>query len=135
MSTSANTWFYSNPEPKPYMITERVNGTFWQARVAHIYWHCVRAEAPFRVEGYTADATIQMEWVPGKWLALRIPEGIDPASLVETVSRHILSMPAALTYIDTEGRRVYEWHTDGGRARWKEVQGRAGFVKPRRLVA
>ncbi len=133
MSTNAGTWFYTEPEHRAYLIAERVNGTFWQARVTTVYWHCVRAEPPFRVEGYADGAVVEMEWEPDRWLALKAPDGFDPAPLVKALSRRILTMPAALTYTDPAGRQVYEWHTDGGEARWKAIQGRGGFGQPHRL--
>ncbi|HEC21947.1 MAG TPA: hypothetical protein ENI95_03405 [Chloroflexi bacterium] len=133
MSTNAGTWFYAEPEHQAYLITERLNGTFWQARVVSIYWRCVKDEPPFRAEGYAGDRVLELEWVPGEWLALKVPADFDATSLVEAISGRILLMPAALTFETPEGQRVYEWHTDGGEERWREIQGNPTFIHPRRL--
>jgi hypothetical protein len=47
--------------------------------------------------------------------------------------RQILKMRPALTYQDTDGMFVVEWHTDGGEARWREVQGQPQYQSLRRL--
>ncbi len=133
MSANAASWFYSEPERNPYLITERLNGTFWQARIVGIYWRCVQPEPPFRAQGFTGNHTVELEWVPAEWVALKVPPGLNADELVEYISRRILAMPASITYGDGEGRRVIEWHADGGKRRWSEIQGRAEFVQPRRL--
>lgn len=133
MSANAATWFYREPERQPFMITERLNGTFWQARLVEVYWRCVKADSPCHAEGYLGDHRLDMEWVPGQWLMLRVPPGLDTKNLLNTFNR-VLARKATLTYGDTHGNQFFEWHLDGGRARWKEIQGKAGFVKPRRLT-
>jgi hypothetical protein len=133
MSANAATWFFREPEHEPYMITERLNGTFWQARLVEIYWRCVKADAPYKAEGYLAEQRLELEWTPGQWLMLQMPSDLDSKNLVQTFNR-VLGRKAVLTYDDPGGHRVFEWHMDGGKARWKEIQGKAGFVKPRRLT-
>ena len=49
------------------------------------------------------------------------------------VMRQILKMRPALTYQDTDGMFVVEWHTDGGEGRWREVQGQPQYQSLRRL--
>jgi hypothetical protein len=133
MSANAATWFYREPEHEPYMITERLNGTFWQARLVEVYWRCVKADAPYKAEGYLTDQLLELDWLPGQWLMLRVPAALDSKNLIQTFNR-VLGRKAVLTYHDPNGSQVHEWHMDGGKARWKEIQGKAGFVKPRRLT-
>lgn len=133
MSTNAQTWFYTEPEHQSYLISERLNGTFWSARVVEIYWRCTQAEPPFRAEGYMGDAIIGLEWVPGEWLRLSAPAGVDTDALVEAISRRILSIPATIGYALPDGDHVVEWVLDGGQERWSELQGHAMYVNPRRL--
>src|SRR5574341_731725 len=133
MSANAATWFYQEPEHHPYLITERLNGTFWQARIVGMYWRCVKPEPPFVAQGFMGNRLLEMEWLPGQWVALKVPPGVKADELVEQISTRILAMPATLTYGDPEGRKVYEWHADGGKQRWTEIQGNAGFTRPRRL--
>ena len=61
---------------------------------------------------------------------IRLPQ---LATLVEIISKRILGQPASLTYGDSDGRTVYEWHRDGGVERWSEIQGKPIYVHPRRL--
>lgn len=134
MSANAGTWFYQEPEHNAYMLTERLNGNFWQERIVGVYWRCVQAERPFRAESFSGDHRLEMEWVPGEWLALKAPAGADVLPLVESISKRILAMRVSLTYTDAQDRQVFEWHTDGGEKRWQEIQGNAGFNKPRRMA-
>lgn len=136
MSTNARSWFYNEPEHNAFLISERVNGTFWQARYMEINWRCVQVEPPFRVEGYLGCCLIAMEWVPDAWLSLIASGEADAdqlATLVEIISKRVLGQPASLTYGDSDGRTVYEWHRDGGVERWSEIQGKPIYVRPRRL--
>ncbi len=133
MSTNAGTWFYHEPEHHPYLITERLNATFWQAGIVGLYWRCVRPEPPFIAQGLASERMVELEWMPTQWVALKVPPGFDADDLVQQVSKRILAMPVSITYGDPEGRKVYEWHVDGGRRRWGEIQGHAGFMQPRHL--
>lgn len=132
--TNASTWFYSQPEPVPFLIAERVNNTFWAARVVDIYWTVTRAEAPYRAEGLLENAPVELEWVPGEWLALGGPQE-TPAfkDIINAISARIVARPATLTYINRRGMRVYEWHPFGGKERWREIQGKPEFIAPERL--
>jgi hypothetical protein len=137
MSANAGTWFYRQPEAEPYMVTERLNGTFWQARLVLVYWRCTSvasAGSPFRAEGFMGDHQLEIEWVPNQWFKLKAPAGFKADDLVKAISKSILAIKASLSYGDPDGNQYFEWHTDGGKGRWKEIQGTAGFVKPRRLA-
>jgi len=134
MSANAGTWFYRQPETQPIMVTERLNGTFWQARAVEIYWRCTEAGAICRAEGYQGDTQLEMEWEPERWLRLKAPAGFDPKQLTGIISRQILAMPATLSFSDPDGNQYVEWHRDGGDSRWAEISGTAGFMKPERLT-
>jgi hypothetical protein len=133
MSSNAAKWFYTAPGSSPYLVTERLNATFWTARVVEYFWRCVQAGDVYRAEGYGPGALITLEWVPGAWLALKAPAGTDVAPLVEAISRRVLCFPASLTYTRHDGSLAYEWHRDGGDHRWSEVQGQPEYVQPRRI--
>ena len=142
MSSNATGWFYQEPEHNAYFISERLNSTFWQARIVGLYWRCTHPEPPFRAQGLAGKNTLEIEWMPNQWLSLRVPqstaegdmpEGMTVESIVESISKRVLGMPADLRYGDPEGRMVYEWHTGDGKHRWGEIQGRAEFVHPTRL--
>lgn len=133
MSTTAGTWFYDEPEHNAYLITERLNATFWTARVVEIYWRCIEADPPFRAMGYMGDHTVELEWVPNDWLSLTRRMDLCVDSVVEAISKRILAFPATLAYGQQDGTRVWEWHRDGGQKRWSEIQGHAEFLRPERL--
>src|SRR5690606_42128574 len=71
MSTASETWFYNEPENQAYLISERLNATFWQARAVDVYWKVIRTEPPYLAHGYRGEEIIEMEWAPREWLALR----------------------------------------------------------------
>ena len=52
MSTTAETWFTTEPENQAYLISERLNATFWQARAVDVYWKVIRTEPPYLAHGY-----------------------------------------------------------------------------------
>jgi hypothetical protein len=121
MSTNAWTWFFNEPENQAYLITERLNATFWQARVVNIYWHCTQDTAPFQAAGYAGDQVLGLSWQPGEWLSLRVPAGFDADDLVRAMTHRILTIPPTLTY-EQGGGQVYEWVLDGGQSRYAELQ-------------
>ena len=133
MSSNARKWFYHQPEPQPYLVTERLNSTFWVARVVGVYWKCVKADPPLRARGYFGDHVLQLDWTPGEWLALRAPREVDLSEMITAITQRILMIPASLTYVTHDGQRVTEWHVDGGQKRWSEIQGHGEFLEPRRL--
>lgn len=130
MATDSRTWFYSTPEPRPYYIEERVNGTLWKNRLQNIYMTCTNPTAPVQMEGRWYDMPIFFEWQPGKWFKLRMAR--ENKEIIG-VLRQILMFRPALTYQDTEGMYVVEWHTDGGETRWREVQGNPKYQGVQRL--
>lgn len=134
MSTTAQSWFYHTPENQAYLISERLNATFWQARVVSIYWKGVQTVPPFKAIGYQGEHTIEMEWVPNEWLALRAPAGADIERLVEVISKRILAIPATFSYETLNGDRTIEWHLDDGEKRWNELQGQYKYSHLKRLT-
>ena len=121
MSTNAWTWFFNEPENQSFLITERLNSTFWQARVVDIYWRCTQDTPPFQAAGYVADEVVELTWQPNDWLALRVPAGFDADSLVKAIAQRVLTFPPTLTY-EQDASRVYEGVVDGGEGRVAELQ-------------
>jgi hypothetical protein len=135
MTTNAGTWFFQEPEHNSYLISERLNSTFWNARVVDVYWKCTQAESPFQATGYSGSDIITLEWVPNDWLRLTIPAGsaFNMDALAEAVSKRILLTEPSFGYQDADQAVVTEWHRDGGQQRWSEIQGNAAYVQPHRL--
>ena len=134
MTTTAETWFYGRPEAEKYLITERLNSTFWNARIVSVYWKGTSSEPPFSATGFRGQQMYKLRWEPGEWLSLSGPEGDTLDDLVDAINTRVLVFPATFTY-EKDGERVYEWHRDGGAQRWSEIQGRGEFFKPQRLAA
>jgi hypothetical protein len=131
MATSARTWFYTTPQPRPYYIEERVNHTLWKNRLTNIHMTCVQAETPIKMQGrWSNEMPIEFEFQPGKWFVLRTGE---ESREIIGVMRQILMMRPVMMYQDRDGWYVVEWHTDGGDQRWREVQGNPQYQGVRRL--
>ncbi len=132
MTTTAMTWFYRAPEKIPYYIGERVNGTFWEARMPGVFLDVVRSEPPFLMEGNYNGAPIQMEWVPNKWLRLTT----CPASpaLAKGLA-NILRRKPNLSFETADGETIWEWRLEDADQRWQQIQGKPAFRNPTRLDA
>ncbi len=131
MATTARKWFYSTPEPRPYYIEERVNHTLWNNRLQNVFMSCTQAENPVMMEGSMNGMPMFFEFVPGQYFKLRMGE--ERKEIVGTIRQILLGLKPAITYQDTEGLFVVEWHTDGGDARWTEIQGDPAFQGLRRM--
>lgn len=121
MATSSRTWFYSTPEPRPYYIEERVNHTLWKNRVQGLFMSCTQAKSPIKMEGNWTGMPVFFEFEPGKYFVLRMGE--ERKDLIAVMRQVLLGLVPAFAYQDTDGLYVVEWHTDGGDARWREIQG------------
>ena len=130
MTTTAATWFYRTPENIPYLLSERVNSTFWEARLGGVWLNVVRAESPFKMEGAYNGAEISLDWEPNKWLRL----STKPAAPGLTMGlANILRRQPDLSYETPDGRTVWEWWMAGADKRWQEIQGKPAFHNPARL--
>jgi hypothetical protein len=130
MAATARTWFYTMPESSPYLLQERVNGTVWMNRLTEVYFVTERAEAPFQMRGEWRGQTLVIAWHPEQWFRLT---GERETPDVVAAFSNILRLPAALTYTDSDGKIITEWHRDGGEARWREIQGNPTYQNPERL--
>jgi hypothetical protein len=133
MATSARTWFYSRPEPRPYYIEERVNHTLWKNRVQGIHMSCTQAENPIQMEGNWNGMPVFFQWEPGQYFILRTGE--ERKELVAVMRQILLDLKPAFAYQDIDGFYVVEWHLDDSEARWKQIQGNPQYQGLRRLQA
>src|SRR5258706_10653779 len=124
MTTNSRTWFYNEPEHRPYYIEERVNQNLWATRFGSIYLDCVRAEPPFRMEGVWNGITLSIEWVPNTWFTLRSDK--EDRTLV-TGFAQVLQFPPTLSYSDENGEFTAEWHRKNGDKRILDVKGHPNF--------
>src|SRR5262249_50477308 len=124
MSTNSRTWFYNEPEHRPYYIEERVNQNLWASRFGSIYLDCVKAEPPFRMEGVWRNNNIAIEWVPNDWLTLTAEK--EDRTLV-TGFAQVLQFPPTLSYIDENGTFIAEWRRKDAAKRLQEVQGHPNY--------
>jgi hypothetical protein len=130
MATDSRTWFYSTPQPRPFFIEERVNHTLWSNRLQGLAMTCTQASGPIKMEGVWNGMPVQFEWQPGKYFVLR--SGQEVRELIGVI-RQILFLKPAFGYVAPNGMYVAEWHTDGGAARWSELQGNPDYQNLRRL--
>ena len=130
MATDSRTWFYTTPEPRPYLIEERINHTLWKNRLQGLSMQCVQYTAPIKLESVWNGMPVQFEYQPGKWFYLR--SGREVKELIG-VMRQVLMMRPALAYTDANGMFCVEWHTDGGGERFQQIQGNPAFQGLRRL--
>jgi hypothetical protein len=129
MTTTAATWFFRQPEKKPFLIAERVRTTFWDQRIGGLWLDTVSAETPIKMVGYYNGSRVTMEWEPGKWLRLATKPGAPP--LANSLTNLLYRKPV-LRYEDTDGNTVWEWWIDPEAAdrRWQEIQGKPSFGSP-----
>lgn len=130
MATNARTWFYEIPEKNAYLLQERVNSTLWMARLSDVFFVAETVEAPYRMTTTWQGHPVRIEWETGKWLRM---EADSDVPLVVSAFSNVLQIPATLTYTDSNGRIITEWHRDGGSERWREIQGNPSFQSPIRL--
>jgi hypothetical protein len=130
MTTTAMSWFYRAPEKVPYFIAERVNTTFWDARIAGVMLRVERAEPPIRMTGSYSGSQVTMEWEPTKWLRLST---CPAAPALANGLANILRRKPALRYDSPDGDTIWEWWIEGVDKRWQELQGKPAFKNPQRL--
>lgn len=130
MTTNSRTWFYTEPERRPYYIEERVNQNLWQMRFGNIYLDCVRAEPPFRMEGVWSGIKVAIEWVPNTYL--RLTADSENQTLVAGFTQ-VLQFAPLFSYTDPNGTFVAEWwRTEEGEKRLGEIQGKPGYSNVKR---
>lgn len=125
MATTSRTWFYTEPEHRPYFISQRVNQSLWAMRFVSVYMDCVRAEPPFRVEGTWNDNQLSMDWVPNQWL--RLTASKEDLTLVRSFAQ-MLQFNPMFSYTDQAGQFVCEWWRADGTQRYQQVQGQPGIT-------
>lgn len=132
MATSSRTWFYTNPEPRPYYIEERVNHTLWKHRVQGVYMSCTQAESPIKMEGNWGGMPMMFEWEAGRYFILRMGE--ERKEMIGVIRQILFGLKPAFAYQDVDGLYVTEWHVDNNEQRWKDIQGNPQYQGLRRLT-
>ncbi len=130
MTTTAATWFYRMPEKQAYLLAERVNGTFWEARLGGVWLNVDKAEAPFAMSGGYNGAEIKLDWEPNQWL--RLQTAPETPGLAKGLA-NILRRRANLRYETSDGYTVWEWRIGDADRRWEELQGQPAYRNPTRL--
>ncbi len=130
MPTTADKWFYSVPENKPYQLAERVRLSLWEQRLGTLWLDTVRAEAPFLMEGTYNGGLLRLEWEPLKWL--RLSSATEATGVAQSM-KNLLRRPATMRYDNADGHAVWEWWVEGAERRWQEIQGKPAYSNPVRL--
>ncbi|MBL8058901.1 MAG: hypothetical protein JNK29_19505 [Anaerolineales bacterium] len=130
MTTAA--WFYRAPEPRPYLIAERVRLSLWDQRLGTLWLDTVSAEPPITLAGTHAGQPVKLEWTPAEWL--RLTGGADAGDVASALGT-VLGRRPTLRYTDTAGQGVWEWwiKPDAAEQRWQAIQGQPAFGSPARL--
>jgi hypothetical protein len=124
MTTNSRTWFYNEPEHRPYYIEERVNQNLWAMRFGSIYLDCVRAEPPFRMEGVWNAIHLTIEWVPNTWFKLFADK--EDKTLVKGFAQMLQLVPA-FSYTDESGLFVVEWWRADGEKHYQDAKGHPNY--------
>ena len=132
MATNASTWFYTDPEREPFLIEERINHTFWNNRITGLYLSCTSTD-PLRVEGDWRDMAIAMEWEPKQYLKLSAQPGEDTDLLIVGI-KEILGFLPAVSYVDTSGQMIVEWHAENAGERIQAIQGDPNYRNIKRYT-
>ncbi len=125
MTTNSRTWFYNEPEHRPYYLEERVNQNLWASRFGSIYLDCVRAEPPFRMEGTWNGMAVSIEWVPKDWFILRSSK--EDRTLL-TGFAQVLQFPPSFSYTDENGSFVAEWRRANAEKWLLEIKGHPTYT-------
>ena len=133
MATNARTWFYSEPEHQAYLIEERVNHTFWSNRITSLYLDCTQAEPPFRMEGEWQGLALALEWVPNDYLTL-VTQPKETANLLLVGLKEILGFAPTVSFVDSTGQMIVEWHVQPADTRIREIQSNPGYHNIKRYT-
>ena len=125
MTANSRTWFYTEPEHRPYYIEERVNQNLWASRFGSIYLDCVRADPPFRMEGVWNGIGLAIEWVPNKWFTLHASQ--EDRTLISGFAQ-VLQFTPTLSYTDENGDFVAEWRRSDAAKRLQDIQGHPTYT-------
>ncbi|HEX3049833.1 MAG TPA: hypothetical protein VHP83_04195 [Aggregatilineaceae bacterium] len=126
MATNASTWFYVEPEHRPYFLEERVNHTFWSNRITAVSFDTISAESPFRMEGQWYDAPVSIEWVPNEYFILTAVPRDNTDQLIVGV-KEILGFAPTISYTNEQGNVIAEWYTKAADARIQAVQNKPAY--------
>lgn len=126
MTTNSRTWFYNEPEHRPYYIEERVNSNLWATRFGSIYLDCVRAEPPFKMEGKWNGIDLSIEWLPKQWFVLRSSK--EDKTLITGFAQVLQFLPL-LTFTQEDGTVVTEWQRvpENASRRLQDVQAHSTY--------
>ena len=97
MNTFSQKWFYQNPGDISHNIAETVRQSLWSSGLYSIWLDTVTTSAPYKLIGHHSNASIELEWLPSKWLQLRSEK--DIVSLKNHLS-WILGFEANLQFTD-----------------------------------
>ena len=131
MATNASTWFYREPEHRPYLIEERVNHTFWNNRITALSLDCVSATPPVRMLGEWHALPITIEWVPNEYFILT-SQADDQIDLVVIGIKEILGFKPTISYVDPQGNMITEWYVKQADQRIQEIQGNPNYHQIKR---
>ncbi|HXF68587.1 MAG TPA: hypothetical protein VNK89_02170 [Thermoflexus sp.] len=126
-------WFYAEKRLSAGAVAEQLRQSLWFVRLQEAWVSPVdpvQKEPPYRYRGYWRERTFEIEFEPRRYVILRAAE--DLPRVVEALQRS-LGVGPVFSYLDEEGKVVYEWRWGDREARWQELQGIPSYQRLRRL--
>ena len=123
-------WFTMNFPPSRHAIENELRLAFWSAGFGQVWITCTKAEAPYQCQGLWADNSFQVEWEPRQYVQLKMKEANQTVlEAFEKILKH-----RALAAYQSDGGVIVEWRTQGGNARFEELQSQ-GVAELQRMNA
>jgi hypothetical protein len=112
-------WFFTTFPPSRHGIENELRLTFWKAGFGQMWFSCTKDQPPYECDGRLGDKTFSIEWRPGTYLLLKMPEADE--GLLDAFQR-ILKHKALAAYKNDGGTVVVEWRVGDADARFQELQ-------------
>ena len=115
--TAAQYWYETPPGANTFDISEHLQQSFWRYGLGTAWFKATRAQPPYTAEARWGDVTFNVEWVPQRYVIVRLPG--DEAA-IENAFTMVLGFKPVFRYRDNS-QTVVEWRQSERAARWNEL--------------
>jgi hypothetical protein len=112
-------WFFTELPPSRSVIENTLRLAFWKAGYGDFWFSCTRDESPYECQGIWHKQPFRLEWKPGEFVMLKMPEPND--ALLKALER-VLKHRALAAYRNGDGNVTVEWRNKNGAARLQELE-------------
>lgn len=112
-------WLFTTFPPSRHGIENELRLTFWKAGFGQMWFSCTKDQPPYECVGQWRDTRFSLEWKPGSYLLLKMPEADKP--LLDAFQR-VLKHKALAAYQNGGGGVIVEWRVGDADARFQELQ-------------